>query len=137
MALAKPKQHVFELKKTHLIVSLVILLMEVAIALWVRDSFVRPVFGDFLVTILLYTAFRGVFAGGPLQWAVVAVGISFLVETLQAFRIVERLGLADCRIAAVLIGTSFSVTDLVAYSLGGGVALLIDTLVLRDRSPFA
>ena len=115
-----------DLKKTHLIAAAIILGVEVCIALWVRDFFVRPYVGDFLATIFVYCVLRGIFAGSAIVWATSAVGISFLVETLQAFRIVERLGLADCPVAVVLIGTSFSFGDLVAYLLGGVVALVLD-----------
>ena len=44
--------------------SIVLLLLEIFIALFMRDSFVRPFLGDFLVVILLYMIIRSFFPIG-------------------------------------------------------------------------
>ena len=52
--------------------------------------------------------------------------IAFTVEFAQLFRIVEVLGLAGNRLAETVIGTGFSLLDLLAYTLGVGVAYAAD-----------
>lgn len=42
-------------KKTYFAACMVLLIIEIFIAVWVRDKFVRPYLGDFLVVILIYT----------------------------------------------------------------------------------
>ncbi|MBN2717999.1 MAG: DUF2809 domain-containing protein [Deltaproteobacteria bacterium] len=116
----------FEIKKNHLLAGVALLCVETAIALWVTDGFIRPYGGDFLVSILIYCTFRGIFAGSRLRWALISLGICFGVETLQGLHFVERVGLADCRLAVVIIGHEFSVVDLVAYTLGIALVMVLD-----------
>ena len=109
--------------KTYFILTLLIFIIEVLIALYVRDSFVRPYFGDVLVVILIYCFVRSFF-----NWPVVPVAIgvllfAFAVETLQYLNIVERLGLKDSKLANVVIGNSFAWEDMLCYVAGIAVVL--------------
>ena len=93
-------------------------LIEVLIALFVRDNFIRPYFGDFLVVILMYCFIR-TFANLGLKLTVIAVLMfSYLIEVLQYLNFVEIIGLGNSEIARTLIGTSFAWMDLVAYTAG-------------------
>ncbi len=109
--------------KTYFILTILIFIIEVLIALYVRDSFVRPYFGDVLVVILIYCFVRSFF-----NWPVVPVAIgvllfAFAVETLQYLNIVERLGLKDSKLANVVIGNSFAWEDMLCYVAGIAVVL--------------
>ena len=106
--------------------ALAIFLAEVAIALWVRDAWVRPVGGDVLAVVLVYCGLRAVTPLPAAPAAVVAVAVGFAVEAGRAFHLVDRLGLGGNRIARTVLGTSFSVMDLVAYALGGLLAAVVD-----------
>ena len=58
-----------------------------------------------------------------------AIGVllfSYLMEVLQYFNLVKMLGLQNSNLARVMIGTSFEWTDLVAYTLGIGLVILLD-----------
>ncbi|PPK88351.1 uncharacterized protein DUF2809 [Neolewinella xylanilytica] len=110
----------------YFLLTVVLFLVEVAIALFVRDAWVRPYGGDFLVVILIYCFLRTFVARPPLTLAVVTLVFSFAVEFAQLFRIVEVLGLKGNRLAETVIGTGFSLGDLVAYSLGVIVAYALD-----------
>ncbi|MDO8992451.1 MAG: DUF2809 domain-containing protein [Daejeonella sp.] len=93
-------------------------LIEVLIALFVRDNFIRPYFGDFLVVILMYCFLR-TFANLDVKLTVVAVLLfSYLIEILQYLNFVEIIGLGNSELARTLIGTSFEWIDIVAYSAG-------------------
>lgn len=102
----------------YLIVTILILIIEVMIALFVHDKFVRPYIGDVLVTILICSFLRIFIPKGvkplPLYVFIFALG----VEVLQYFRIVELLGFSDNRFLSILIGSVFDVKDVVCYGVG-------------------
>jgi hypothetical protein len=103
----------------------VILLMEVWIALYVTDQFVRPFVGDVLIVVLMYAFVRTIFEiGNPQLLAVGILLFAYLVEVGQYFELVSRLGLAESKIAAIVIGTSFDWRDILAYTAGFGLILL-------------
>lgn len=102
----------------YVIITIILLTIEVLIALFVHDDFIRPYMGDILVVILLYTFVR-IFIPEkirllPLYIFLFAAG----VEVLQYFRIVELLGLENNRFFSVLIGSVFDVKDIVCYGVG-------------------
>lgn len=106
--------------------ALVIFLIEVAIALWVRDAVVRPYGGDVLATILVYLGLRAVTDMKVMPAAEAALAISFLVEMAQALDLVTRLGLSHNETARTVFGTSFAVGDLVAYSVGAMLVIVVE-----------
>lgn len=102
----------------YLIVTLALLFVEVMIALFVHDSFIRPYVGDMLVVIVVYTFVRIWIPKKcrllPLYVFVFAV----LVEVLQYFNIVRLLGLSGSRFFRVLIGGTFDLKDIACYGVG-------------------
>lgn len=93
-------------------------LTEVLIAMYVRDNFIRPYFGDFLVVILMYCFLR-TFADLNVNLSVIAVLLfSYLIEVLQYLNFVEIIGLGNSELARTLIGTSFEWMDIIAYTTG-------------------
>lgn len=102
----------------YLFLTFLLLAIEVFIALFVHDNFVRPYIGDVLVTVLICLFLRIFLQRGvkllPLYVFIFAAG----VEVLQYFQIVEVLGLADNRFLSILIGSVFDVKDVVCYGIG-------------------
>lgn len=49
---------------------------------------------------------------------------AWAIETAQYFQVVRLLGLEDNALARIVIGTTFDVRDLLAYSLGIAVVLV-------------
>jgi len=102
----------------YLFLTLLLLIVEVLIALFVHDNFVRPYMGDVLVTVLICSFLRIIIPKGvkllPLYVFIFSAG----VEVLQYFRIVELLGLSDNRFFSILIGSVFDVKDIVCYGIG-------------------
>lgn len=102
----------------YLLATIIFLLIEIVIALYVRDSFVRPYMGDMLVVIVVYTFLR-IFIPEkvkilPLYIFLFAVS----VEVMQYFSVVEMLGLKNNRFMSVLIGSTFDIRDIVCYGIG-------------------
>jgi len=104
--------------KNYLIAALAIFAMEIWIALYVHDDFVRPWGGDVLVVVLLYCLVRGVTRLNVVAAALSVLAFSWFIEVLQYFQIVRVLGLEGNAIARTIIGTTFSWSDIVAYILG-------------------
>ena len=115
------------LHKSYLTIALVMLVIEIVIALFVHDAFLRPIGGDFLVVILMYATVRG-FTRFKLYPALLSVLLfSYLIETLQYFKYVEILGLEQFKFARVVMGTGFFWIDMIAYTVGALFILLIET----------
>lgn len=100
------------------VATLLLLLTEVFIALYVHDDFIRPYVGDVLVVIVIYTFIRMIIPATcrllPLYIFIFAAG----VELLQLAKIVEILGVEDNIFLKTLIGSVFDVKDIVCYAVG-------------------
>ena len=100
------------------VATLGIFLLELFIALFVRDAFIRPYVGDMLVVVLVYTCVRVLFPEKPRLLPLYVFLFAAGVEALQGMRIVELLGLQDNRFFSVLIGTTFDWKDIICYGVG-------------------
>ena len=108
------------------IAAILVFLVETAIALWVRDGFVRPYLGDVLAVILVYLVLRAITTLRILPAALAALAIGLAVEIGQAMNLLELLGLSNHAVARVVLGTSFSVGDLFCYTAGAAIAVLAE-----------
>lgn len=105
---------------------LIIFAVEVCIALFIRDSIIRPYGGDVLVVMLIYY-FAKAFVDTKPKWLVLVVLVfAYLVEIGQYFHLVEVLNMQDYRIMRIVIGSSFSWGDMLAYTLGAAICYFID-----------
>jgi hypothetical protein len=112
--------------KKYFLLTVFLFIVEVLIALFVRDAIIRPYVGDVLVVILIYCFIKTFF-----NWPVVPVAIgvllfAFAVEALQYFKVVELLGLQDSKLARIVIGTSFAWLDMLTYVIGIAAVILIE-----------
>jgi hypothetical protein len=117
---------IFRLNKTYLALTILLFVIEVAIALFVHDNFIRPYVGDVLVVILMYCFVKSfldiptlTLAGGVLLFA-------FAIEGLQYIQVVQLLGLENSTFARTVLGTSFAWLDMLAYVVGTGIVLMME-----------
>lgn len=106
-----------------------LLFVEVIIALYVHDKWIRPYVGDILVVIVIYTFIR---VWVPRGWRLLPLYVflfAVLVEVLQFFRIVEILGVSNNRFLAVLIGGTFDWMDIICYGVGCGMLVVYEKLI--------
>lgn len=108
----------FTFNKKFFFLTLLLFITEVLIALYVKDRFVRPYVGDYLVVMLIYCFVRTFLNSPVLPTAIAVLLFAYLIETLQYFRLVDRLGLEHNVIAKTVIGYGFSWIDMLAYTLG-------------------
>lgn len=103
-------------------------LIEVLIAMYVRDDFIRPYFGDFLVVILMYCFIRAFTNLGVKPALLAVLMFSYLIEVLQYLNFVEWVGLGNSELARTVIGTSFEWIDIVAYTTGGLAIIWVERI---------
>ena len=125
------------MKKRLLFLALTLFLIgvEVLIALYVHDRFIRPFFGDVLVAVLLCAAVRVIVPDRPL-WLPAGVflfctGVEIL-QYFQYFSLPQRLGLYRIPWIKVLLGSSFDFRDILCYA-AGCAAFAAAEYILRRR----
>lgn len=116
----------FRFHRTYFLLALLLLVVEIFIALFVHDDFVRPYAGDFLVVIFLYCVVRSVTRFTVLQSAIGVLLFAYLIETAQAFQLVKVLQLEHIAAARIIIGNAFEWKDMLAYTLGIVVVLVVE-----------
>ena len=107
----------------------VLFLIEVCIALFVHDDFLRPYVGDALVTILLCCLCRTVIPKGLPALPVYVFVFAALVEAAQYVDVVKLLGLEDNAVISTIVGRTFSWADLICYAVGCLVFWLVEKAV--------
>nr|MBK9650413.1 DUF2809 domain-containing protein [Bacteroidota bacterium] len=114
--------------KQYFIAAIAILFVEVLIALFVHDKIVRPYIGDALVVVLIYCFVKSFFPLPVLPTAIAVLLFAFFVEAMQYFHFINLIGLEYSAAAKIIIGNSFSKLDLVAYTVGVLLVLLVEML---------
>lgn len=100
------------------ILFVIFLAIEVLIALYVHDDFVRPYLGDALVVVVLYFFIR-VWIPEKYRWLPGAIFFfAAAVEVLQYFRLVELLGVENNVFLRTVLGSTFDIKDIVCYGVG-------------------
>ena len=112
-----------------------ILLIEIVIALYVRDDFIRPYGGDILIAVLICCFVRIFFPTGVRLLPVWVFLFSAAVEIAQYFDYVTLLGLGHIEFFRVWMGTSFSFLDILCYLAGCVLFVPFDLLVHRKACP--
>lgn len=103
--------------------------VEVVIALFVHDSFVRPYLGDVLAVVAVYCGARIIFVNRPRFLSAWVTALAFAVELLQLTDLSERVG----GVFAVILGSTFDFADLLCYSVGGIMTAIWDYLYRKDK----
>ena len=123
-------------RKKYFFSFVLLFVVEVLIALYIHDNFVRPYIGDVFVVILIYCFVKSFIKLPVLPAATGVLVFSFIIETLQYFNIVDRLGLGHSKLARTVIGTSFAWEDIGAYFAGFIIILLAErsgSIKTKDR----
>lgn len=115
----------------YFILTLILLIIEICIAVFIHDNFIRPYIGDVLVVMLIYCFVKSFFLTPVIPTAIAVLFFSFLIETLQYFHIVNILGLEQSKLARTVIGTSFAWQDIIAYITGIVVVIAVENLNRR------
>jgi hypothetical protein len=112
--------------KNYFGIAILIFTIEILIALFVRDNFIRPYIGDVLVVILIYCSIKSFYNPPVFTLAICVLAFAFTVEFLQYYNIVKKLGFQKSKIATTVIGTSFEWFDILAYMAGITIILMTE-----------
>ena len=105
---------------------LLIFVIEVIIALFVKDSIIRPYGGDVLVVIMMYYFVKAFIKARPVYIAISVLLFAYFIEIGQYLNLVEVLSLQDNKVMRIVIGSSFSWGDMIAYTIGAAICYFID-----------
>lgn len=108
----------FHFDKKYCLYAILFFLLEVFIALYVRDSYIRPYGGDFLVVIFLYCLLKSFFKISVKNAIFGVLLFAFAIEGLQYFGFAKHMGLQENLIASVILGNHFEWLDMLFYTLG-------------------
>ena len=108
----------FKFHKTYVISFATLLILEVGIAMCFTQGFIRHTFGDFIVVILLYCFLKSFIPMQPIYAGLLVLGIAFGIEFLQCTSFLEQLNLDQNKLAKLILGNTFHISDLIAYTLG-------------------
>jgi len=119
-------QLIKKINHKYLIIASLLFLVEVYIALYVKLPIIRHFIGDVLVVILIYTFIKSIFNFSVKTTVVGVLIFSYLIEIFQYFKGIELLGLEDYFLARMVIGTTFTWSDLVAYLMGAALIIIFE-----------
>lgn len=115
-------------KRKYLLIFLILLIVETIIAVFIKDSIIRPYVGDILVVILMYAFIRGIIEK-PIKFLPVYLFVfSSSVEVAQYFHLVNVLHLQDNKILSTIIGTSFDKKDILCYLVASVILIMWEWL---------
>ena len=104
-------------------------LTEALIFIFFKNNFIRVVFGDFLVVILLYCLFRTFTNLSIYKTGIFVLFISYTIETLQYLNILELLNIKQNLFTRIVLGSTFDWMDMLAYTLGLIFIVVIDIFI--------
>ncbi|MFV9552106.1 DUF2809 domain-containing protein [Algibacter sp. PT7-4] len=107
-----------KLNKTYIILTLILLTIEVLIAIYLKTGFIRHTVGDYLCVILLYCFFKSFIVNNHFKIAIMVLLVAYTVEFLQLTNYLALFNLQDNYLCKLVLGSTFQVLDLVAYTLG-------------------
>lgn len=96
--------------------------IEILIALFVHDKFIRPYFGDVLAVVCVYFFARIFLPEKPRFLSVFVTAFAFVVELVQLTPLSEALPSP----LSVIVGGTFDLKDLACYLVGGAICFFVD-----------
>jgi hypothetical protein len=121
----------FQFNKGYFFMSIALFCTEVFIGVYAHDALIRPYGGDFLVVILLYCVLQSFIAVKLRPAVLLVLFTAYAIEVSQYFHLINWLGLEHSLAARLILGTSFSWTDMLCYTLG--ITLVVFIEVCRSQ----
>jgi hypothetical protein len=124
----------FKFNWRYFVLAILILIIEILIAIYVHDGFIRPYIGDLLVVIFIYCFLKSFVSLSTSKAALYVLLFSYFVEALQYFRIVQILGFQRNNLARIIIGTSFDWKDILMYTIGIVTVVIIENVFSSENN---
>lgn len=121
-----------QIKYNYLCISMLLLITEILIAIFAKDEFIRPIFGDYLAALFVFYALATFMKISENKTALISLFICYFIEGLQFLNVLELLNLEKYTVLKIVLGTSFSWMDMLAYTLG-----IATVVILHNRKTIA
>lgn len=108
----------FIFNKKYFLLFILFFIIEILIAKFLTDQFIRPFVGDVLVVILIYCFFKSFLNISSNKIAIGVLLFACIIEVLQIFHLVKLLHLEQNKIMRIAIGSVFDFKDILAYCIG-------------------
>lgn len=122
----------YNFNKKYFYFTLTLFCIEVFIAVFINDAFIRPFIGDVLVVILIYCFLKAFWNINSSIAALSVFVFACTVEILQYFNLVNKLGLQNNQIATIIIGNTFDPKDIFAYAIGTVIIFILENITKNN-----
>lgn len=107
----------FKFNLKYFLIFISIFIIEVIIAIYIKDNFIRPYFGDYLVIFLVNYFLLSFINADKNKIALGVLVFAFTVEIIQYFQVLSYFDLEKNRILRIVAGNTFSFEDLFIYTI--------------------
>ena len=107
-------------------------LLEVIIALYIKNSFIRSYFGDILIIICLYFFAKSIFDNKIKNIAIYILILGIVAETMQCFNISKYIA-GDSKVLQIVLGTTFDIKDIICYLIGYIIIVITENIVYKIK----
>ena len=115
-----------QFNKTYALLFVAFITIEILIATFLTQGFIRYTFGNYLVVILLYCFFNSFIKTSTIKTALVVLLFAYAIEFFQFIYLLHMLNLNNNHLAKLILGSTFHVSDLIAYTLGIITVLIVE-----------
>jgi hypothetical protein len=120
--------YMFRFSLVYFLSAILLVALDLLIVNHLHDAVIRPYGGDFLWGIFLYCLVKS-FSNLRVGPAVLGVFVfCCFEEVLQYFHFADWLGFTKPSLMRTLIGTTFSLADILTYGLGLGVVFVLEKI---------
>ncbi|WKD84800.1 hypothetical protein KCTC32516_00134 [Polaribacter huanghezhanensis] len=121
------------INKKYIYLTLLVLIIELIIAGYIQDQFIRPFVGDVLAVMLIFSFLRIFYKRNGLNLGFGVLLFAVTIEILQYVEFVKIVGLEDNKIATIILGATFDWLDILAYIIGVFISVLLDKKLTKNK----
>jgi Protein of unknown function (DUF2809) len=126
--------NMFRFNPAYFVLAILLVVTDFLLINRLHDAIIHPYGGDLIWGVFLYCVVRS-FVNRPVVPTALAVLVfCYAEEILQYFNLADRLGFTKPSLMRTLIGTSFSWVDMLCYTLGIGVVILLESVVRKKQT---
>lgn len=107
-------------------------LLEVIIALYIKNGFIRSYFGDILIIICLYFFAKSIFDNKIKNIAIYILILGIIVEIMQYFNISKYIA-RESKVLKIALGTTFDIKDIICYLIGYVIIVITENIVHKIK----
>lgn len=112
-------------KTNYIFLTIILLIIELFIGMFINDSLIRPYLGDILVMPLIFCFFKIFIKGHYIKTCLITFLIGITAEFLQLLKITEFLGISKNSVMGIILGSTFDLKDIFCYLIGSFIILFI------------